>query len=329
MVPLTVPEIDSDVGLLADWLELRALFSLDGRAKIRELAAQEDLDWDQDEDAIDEADARLEDLATRLAAQISSRRTALPDAYPYTLSADGYDLQLLPDTSWNVGHTTYLFSLLLAHASSSDIVSGAVRPIKTALVAARDLFQICGTLAAAAHVQGPAFCFGFPRADASGFVAKIKEIWAKFKDGTPRDAPLSGSGSAKDDGVDVVAWRPQPDGKPSTLYILAQVASGNNWDDKSIKPYIDLFHEEWFSVVPAADASPAIMIPFLLNTDEMRRAGRKHGLVLHRERLPQLAGDAVALAGRGVTPIERLGETEKLRQWILAHRDRVLAATST
>src|SRR5260370_19794242 len=163
MVPLTVPDIEAPTGLLADWLELRALFSVNGRAPFRELGGQEDLEWDQDALDVDEEDARLEDLANSVAAEIAMRQKALDIAYPYSVSDGAEELRLAPQATWTVGHATYLFSLILAHATKSEILSGEVVPTGEALVVARELFQICGTFAAAGHITGPSFCFGFPR----------------------------------------------------------------------------------------------------------------------------------------------------------------------
>jgi hypothetical protein len=329
MVPLTVPEVDAPASVRADWLELHAFFSADGRALLRELAAQADLAWDNEADAIDEEDAQLEDALSEVAGEIDARRSSLGDSYPFAVSGDGALLSLAPEASWTVGHLTYLFSLVLAHARQSDIVSGVVQPTNAELTPARNLFQICGTLAAAGHIAGPAICFGFPRPDASGMLKKLKETWALFRDGVPREQPLPGSEDVKDEGIDVVAWRGQPDKKPTTLYVLGQVASGNNWRDKTVKAYIDSFHEEWFAEPPAAEPMPTLMIPFLLDETEMRRHGRRHGTILDRGRLPRLADLAPELEKSGISPIDRLGETEKLRQWLASHRARVLGAHQT
>jgi hypothetical protein len=330
MVPLTVPDIESPIDLLADWLELRALFSADQRAFVRELCAQADIAWDKDAIEIDGDDARLEDLAARLAEEVRRRGSILGSAYPFSMSHDGDTLVLTPESSWSVGEATYLFSLILAHATQSEIVSGKVAPSKPDLVRARDLFQICATLAAASHCEGPAFAFGFPRPDSSAFLSKVKQIWSLFKDGVPHTAPLPDSPTAvKDEGIDVIAWRRQADGKPSTLYLLAQVASGNDWTEKSVKTFIDLFHGEWFSTPPAAQAQAAIMIPFFVEGGEMRRRTRTHGVVFDRGRMPLLAGKAVNLVtNAGLAPVERMDETDKLKEWVLQHRTRVIQECS-
>jgi hypothetical protein len=329
MVPLTIPDLDGPITVLADWLELRALFSEGGEpARVQELCAQEDLEIDEDSEEIDADDARLDDLAAQIGAEVDRRRTALESAYPFSMSDEGDALSLRADKDWTHGEATYLLSLLLAQASKSDIVSGVVAPLPADLIRARDIFQICGTLAAATHCQGPSFSFGFPRPDSSGFLEKVKQIWAIFGDGMPRDVALADSPEdVKDEGIDVVSWRPQPDKKPGTHYLLAQVASGNNWKNKSVVESIKLFHEEWFTVVPATPCEPAVIVPFFVEGAEMRRSTRTHGIVIDRGRLPRLAGKAAALAETGVAPIERLDEVDKVKEWVVAHRDRVLAET--
>ena len=57
-----------------------------------------------------------------------------------------------------------------------------------------------------------------------------------FGDGTPVETPRPASpDQVKDDGIDVIAWQPSPDGLAGTHYLLGQSASGDNWKDKSIK----------------------------------------------------------------------------------------------
>jgi hypothetical protein len=329
MVPLTIPDLEGSIALLTDWLELRAFFSGgDARARLQELCAQEDLERDDDSTEIDVDDARLEDLAIQISVEVENRRTALGSAYPFSMSGDGESLLIQTADKWTIGEFVYLFCLILAQASKSDIVSGVVAPLAEDLVGARDLFQVCSTLAAASHCQGPAFSFGFPRPDSSGFLEKVKQIWTIFGDGIPRDVALPDSPEAvKDEGIDVVSWRPQRDKKPGTHYLLAQVSSGNNWKSKSVKQSIKLFHEEWFTVLPSSPYEPAMMVPFFVEGGEMRRSTRTHGIVIDRGRLPLLADTASALAATGVAPIERLDEINKVKKWIVAHRDRVLAET--
>ena len=102
------------------------------------------------------------------------------------------------------------------------------------------------------------------------------------------------------------------------------MASGHDWEGKSVLPSIRTFHEQWFSLIPASIPTPAIFIPFLIDDIYMSKFTRSHGHVLHRGRLPRLAAKASQLAAAGVEPIERLDEIGRIREWLENHRSRLL-----
>ncbi len=323
---LSAIDVDASPSLMADWLELRAFMSLSGRAQISDLQSQQDLERDYESTDISEEQEELEDLAARVTAAIEHRTAVLEGAYPFTISDDGRVVHISDPENWGVGEVVYLFSLILAHSPKSEIVPRELAPTDPELISARDVFQICATLAAAGQCGGPAFSLGWPRPDSSAFLEKLREIWRVFGDGTPVAAPRPGSPTkVKDEGIDVVAWCHQPDGQARTMYVLGQVASGNDWQGKSVKDSIDVFHGEWFQTHPASPPIPAIFIPFMVEDVLMQRHTRRFGHVLHRGRLPRLAAKAPELAKAGTGPIERLDEVAKIGDWLRAHRHRLLA----
>jgi hypothetical protein len=321
---LAVPEIGASPTTLADWLELRAFMSADRRALLDELVSNQDLNWDKPaEDASEESEI-LEDTASIMAEEIERRGSVLDGAYPFRMSADGRFILMDDEPDRGVGDSIYLFCLIVDHAKQSQIVPVELTPTLEEMRAARDLFQVCATLAAAGYCVGPAFSLGFPRPDGSGFLKKITEIWSHFKDGKPREKPLSGTADVKDEGIDVVAWRSQRDSLPGTLYLLGQAASGHNWQGKSVKDHITVFHEEWFEVSPAMQPTPALFVPEMLDDEDLiRRFTRSHGQIFHRGRLPLDADQALELAKAGVGPIERIDDIADVKRWLLDYRKRI------
>jgi hypothetical protein len=103
------------------------------------------------------------------------------------------------------------------------------------------------------------------------------------------------------------------------------VASGKDWRTKSILPALNRF-KLWFKIQPAAQAHPAIFIPFPVADESMSRDTLYYGYVAHRSRLPYLAGRAPILAQDGIAPIERLDEIGKVYNWLARHRQRVLGS---
>ena len=324
---LSTPEPDAQPRIQADWLELAAFFSRNGAALLTELVDQQDLDRDQEPDDFGDLDVQFEDVTSQILAEVDRRHRDLGEAYPFKLSEDGRALCLADP--WNVGQAIYLFCLVLSHTPQSELVPRKSAPLEDQLREARDLFQVCSTLAAAGFTRGPAFSVGWPRVDDSHFLGKLQQVWAVYGDGIPHDAPLPGTPPRhKDEEIDVISFWPERDRLPGHGYLAGQVASGNDWRTKSILPALNRF-KLWFKVQPAAAAHPAIFIPFPIPDDSMSRDTLYYGYVAHRSRLPQLAGRAPALSQEGVAPIERLDELGRIYDWLAQHRNRVLGSTGS
>ena len=289
-VSLHVPERDAPSIEFADWIEVRAFLSLTGEALVDELSSHQDLEWDQPPSEPGAEDEAQEDVQARLAEQVLRRCDWLKGAYPFSMSPDGRFLRVKKDDEWDIGDLVYLFSLLVTHSTQSPIIPPELAPSKNEMITARDLFQVCATLAAAGYCQGPAFSIGWPRPDGTSFLGKLHEIWKLFGDGKPKESLKPGNEKVKDEGIDVIAWRPTNDRHPGTLYLLGQAASGRNWESKSILAQINLFHGDWFDDHPASQPTAAIFIPFMIDDpDEMRRNTYKLGWIFHRGRLPLYA----------------------------------------
>jgi hypothetical protein len=325
---LSTPESDAQPRMQADWLELTAFFSKAETALLDELVNQQDLDRDREPDDFGDLDEQLEDIVSQVLAEIDRRRRDLGGAYPFEMSEDGRALCL--EKQWNVGQAIYLFCLILSHAPPSELVPDGSAPPEDQLREARDLFQICSTLAAAGKTGGPSFSVGWPRADDSRFLEKLQQVWSIYGDGVPHDKPLTGTPPhLKDDEIDVISFWPERDGLPGHGYLVGQVASGNNWRNKSVRPALNRFTRLWFKVQPAADGHPAIFIPFSVSDESMSRDTSYFGYVAHRSRLPQLAGLAPTLSQEGVAPIERLDEIGRIYDWLAQHRQHVLGSATS
>ena len=95
----------------------------------------------------------------------------------------------------------------------------------------------------------------------------------------------------KDDEIDVIAWKLEPDGRPGSIYFLGQAASGADWNSKSLKSAIDPFHSTWFVQPPASHPTPGIIMPFLLSSpsdadteDPPRPRQDRRGILAHCQR---------------------------------------------
>jgi hypothetical protein len=223
----------------------------------------------------------------------------------------------------------YLFCLFLSHAPDRSIVPADLAPDVDNNV--RDLFQVCCTVAAAGHVEGEASCFGWPRKDGLPFLEALKALYDRIGEGAAPhdDAPEGSPIYVKDGGIDVIAWRPAIDKMGITDYFVAQVASGKNWPDKSVKADEDTFHKFWFKRQIACPRTFGMFIPFCLEPDspvvgdtpKKRLEGYVYRLTIHfgtmfyRYRIPEMAAKGLAqiAAGRFV---HRAAELSEIRRWV-------------
>lgn len=126
--------------------------------------------------------------------------------------------------------------------------------------------------------------------------------------------------------MDVFAWREQRDGLPGFLLVAAQVATGGNWKDKSIKSHIGrVFAARWFDRPPATEMVAYHVIPFARPDDKFRDDVLVLGNVLHRLRVPRRVTEAADLARNGVM-IEAIDHLEAAAEWLRSYVERARAA---
>ena len=327
------PPIKAPPPILADWVELRTIADPRNRYRLSQLKRfwdthreTEDSDpWGlrRTEDDTDQEGAAGEDDDAFLASisdELAERADALKGAYPFVLDNEQFRLKEEISESGYI----YLFCLLITHWSEGEILDGSWTPTITPHV--RDLFQACSTIAAAGFVSGCSISFGWPRpGNNPPFLQKLTEVYGIFGEGTVVAVrPAGVSPFAKDEEIDVIAWRPSP--TPNTLYLLGQVASGDNWASKSIKGgSIDYFHGAWFNPGPVSEAMASIFIPAFIEEyydgtrkERLTLLTTKYGKIFDRMSLPAYAEEGLQLAdipGQTLT-IERRADIPQIADWV-------------
>lgn len=182
---LAVPDDTVHRTKIADWLELKAISSPDGRVGFGTLISATALS--EEEQPQDMADEDIKEDALVLSAQgeILRRLKNIGHDYPFRIDDNGRALQFFTPVS-KVG-SVYLFCLFLSHAFDRTIMPKALAPRVTNRT--RDLFQACATVAAGGYVQGPSMSFGFPRPDGETFLKALHRVYQLFADGKPRKKP--------------------------------------------------------------------------------------------------------------------------------------------
>ncbi|MCY4139158.1 MAG: hypothetical protein OXF56_12975 [Rhodobacteraceae bacterium] len=312
---------DNDVA--ADFLELSAFFAQEKFALTQSIVDALELAADDDFRSVEEEIERREEVATAASTVISDRMRALAEAYPFSISEDGRVISCELG-ALNYGQAAYLISLILSNLDTiTPLLNGSeMHPTDAEVRLLRQYFQYFATAALAAEIGGQAWSFGFPRPDHSGFLSKLRDVWAVLKDGIvdpeEGEVPLA----PKDDGVDIFAGRLHADGLPGFLFAVAQVATGADWPTKSIRNHLNgVFFQRWFGRQPSTPPLPYHIIPFALPRRGFRNHVRTLGNVLHRLRVPLRVEQARELHAQGVL-IEAYDQLDGALAWVSEYASR-------
>jgi len=255
------PRLKDDAITLADWLEFEALTSDNGVGSLLELARQLGIAGagDAEDENIDEprqfADhPKLDDVMC----EIEGRSAACGVGYPFEVDPGGNSISR--KVSWRGFSYTnlLLISLIDCHAT----IQSAVGPIFPAR-----LFESICVVAAEKYLGGSevgarAYHFGAPRPDRSGFSDALR-VLARSING--RHVGLIEPSAEKDDGLDVLAWRPFADDRCNFVCLFGQCATGADWRSKNPEP--KEFLNVWLRLETSA-VNPALFVPFTLSRSD-------------------------------------------------------------
>jgi hypothetical protein len=275
-----------DTNTLADWAEASCLFGT--RASVSEYEV---------EDALDNSGVPDPDVAvSNIWQEIDLRYYTADAAYP--LRSLSGRIQRTQEWNQNPG---YAFQLLLACQSHYRVA----RTPRTYWRTTAKLFEQVSTLALYQYLGGKAINSGVPREAPvpAGFGDCLAYLCQNLRE--TRSTTKLYTSKTKDDGVDVVAWRPFGDGRPGQVIILVQCAAGADWRSKTREISIALWREhiDWVT-----DPLKAFAFPFAC-TDEVlwRRLSKEtEGLLLDRLRIAAM----FAAAGASFSMIQT-----QLKEW--------------
>ena len=308
--------------LAADFLELTAFFAEDSNAFTSDLANQTSLGAASDHtDIQDELLHGEEEVVSGSVNRIEERRRSLGCAYPFEIDEEGTVLTCVFAED-AVEHAAYILSLVLSNLRSMTplLDSSGLHPDDHEVVQLRRYFQYFATAALAAEIDGDAWSFGYPRPDRSPFLSKLEEIWQHLGDGQV-GAQVGAPVQPKDDKVDVFAARMHCDRLPGFPIAAAQVATGKDANEKSLKGHLSAFKSRWFARQPVTELIAYMIVPFAKPDDKFVDDVRVFGNVLHRLRVPYRVADAASLVKRGAT-IEGYDQLRVAASWVTEYRRR-------
>jgi hypothetical protein len=324
----------------AEWLELLAIQrwpNPSGEAELRSHleGIADDLKLFASQDELED---KVESKVQAVFEELSKRLTWSEGGYPFKLENGTILLKTETDQITTISDSSiaYIFALgatfyrhkyfrnLRKPKDENDKFPGKAN--------LENLFQVCGTIAAAGFVNGHSISFGHPRVDGSGFYAKLASVGNTLGDGVPKAGWAPGASPKPNDGaVDIIAWRHCPDKQPGQLYMLGQCASGDNWEEGKV-PVLDHdnFHEYYWSSMPHSPLITATFLPFDFRTFVMKtlpcslqeawwserwRLTKSHGVIVDRFRLAHYFASGLQTAHAGKHKVESIDKLPELRAW--------------
>lgn len=248
----------------ADWIEFQILSEKTGSLKTSSLSRM--IENQPDRGELD--DSGLEDIVGQWLDEILLRKRTLGDAYPFDADNKSVFLKSSHDEN-KPGYYTYLLCLLLSHAKNTDVLDGETFLAIGRNDVVRKYFQGISTIAAGGYIQGNSISFGFPREDGTNFINALDKVITFSKDGavlldTPHDAANK---NVKDYEIDVISWIPTNDGMCGKVFLISQVASGANWEEKPLRRSILVDLWPWIYPPFASNENLAIALfmPFCID----------------------------------------------------------------
>lgn len=328
--PVVTPALDASDDVIVDWLELVAFFNEFRTARLDELdaAIEEQYEFEDDDDQgseqgvlgddatgnIARKDAEMERLRESIENEVEFRNTDCAGAYPFKLSDDAEELILLE--RWQDDrYTPYLTCLISTHLTKESLFDFEVGEDLVRRLRNR-VFQVLSTFAMAGLARGSAASIGWPREDKADIISTLKRAEARGAGFLTRAEPGRYTPpKEKDGGVDVIAWQID-DRPPPILFYFAQVASGHNWPGKPVRTHAILFERKYLDDAHRGNVSYATLLPFrVANEDQWNNEHVIHGVLLDRTRLPRHANDGQQLSLNGVE-MDESGNMPQVLEWL-------------
>jgi hypothetical protein len=123
-------------------------------------------------------------------------------------------------------------------------------------------------------------------------------------------------------------------------YLIGQVASGENWVDKSVKADREHFHRYWFVETPGSQPEDAMFMPFGLEPendkkeddyddllrDHMQHIAYRYGNLFYRDRIARHMGEGLELIADGEKDIQRGDDLKAVKKWVDKYMEKLRGA---
>ncbi|PHZ86722.1 hypothetical protein [Paremcibacter congregatus] len=320
----------SSINDIADWIELKVLQSEFKRFRFSQLHRMQDDEGDAASSNYEKIDTEQEENILDWIEEITKRSNSLGNSYPFILSRKEIRLKDLT-AELNQGNYAYLLCLFLSHAKDTDAIEGTQFLKLKNNDPARELFQVISTIAASGYINGSSISFGWPRQDQSNFPDALKRLCLYTADGAKfaKNPHAAAPKRVKDFEIDIVSWIPTNDNLPNKMFLVSQVASGENWTSKplrnSILAKLTYWLESDFS--SRENIATGLFIPFCIEPQngetraerlEYLCGGSLGNLIFYRDRIPFYVDQVYRsnMNSKKEILIERVNDFESIISWV-------------
>ena len=271
---LKFPENTNNSLDCADWMELAALVSPEGRCSIAAVERNLKRLSAYDASTTMQQNSKVESACGEILGEVKRRALAADSAYPFAVESTGIltrgDVRKF---------APYVFCLCLSWFGWQQRRGNKTFP--------RRMFEDLSKYAAQAFVGGKALRFGAPRTELpKSFKEALTHLAVAIGEGQARH--IQGQVNAQDDTLDLVAWRDFPDGAEGKLILLGQCASGANWESKKRELDQVAFFNDWFSDQPPSlngGMRVGFFIPCRVAKKKWIPTTRRSGIIFDRCRI--------------------------------------------
>jgi hypothetical protein len=257
-----------DLNICCDWLEASTLYFDE------EIAGSDIVDVLKDEEIYDDQNFAWE-LVSDVLNSLRSRERMMGAGYP--IAVDG--TRIKRKGSWEL-FPGYSFCLALSLAGSYPEWARTFGQNYTEQGA---LFEALTAESVAASLQGwTIHPTGWTRTRTQRLNRIVADIAQRLGEATG-DILRWTNATAKEAGLDLLFYRPFPDGRVGVPVYLCQCASGEGWERKLKAPDLRV----WCKIIPfASDPKKAFAMPFTVSDDDfVRHCNSVDGFFLDRQRL--------------------------------------------
>jgi hypothetical protein len=258
--------------------------TLEPTGTIEEVIEEEGLGDGSPADYADRGQEHTERLLAAVSSELEDRRASCGGGYPFSVSAMSIKA---PEQRFR---SVYVFLLLLAN---KGIAAGP------ADLSATELFEEVAAEAGRGYFGGPDgaqhYQFGFPRRRSpAGFRHAMTDLCRQLGEGGgPRTRPTTQN--QKDAKLDLVVWRPFPDGRAGKMVAFGQCAAGADWTNKLSELDPRAFMGKWMTDPLPITPSRLFFCPVRITRDDWLPRVWDAGLIFDRCRIAlhaQAAGEA-------------------------------------